>query len=191
MWSLWTYNEREGRNEERQSPRNRGDSLLGVRATTAPFAQAPAAPAVELKVGDKAPNFKLQGSDGKTYSLADFAGKKAVVIAWFPAAFTKGCTVECKSLAMNGDKIRAYDVAYFMASTDPIEKNTDFAKAQEADFPLLSDPDEGSRGAYGVLNASGTASRWTFYIGRDGRDPRDRQSHQGRDVGRRYGREAR
>jgi peroxiredoxin Q/BCP len=70
---------------------------------------------------------------------------------------------------MNGDKIRQYDVAYFMASTDPIEKNTEFAKAQEADFPLLSDPTKEVATAYGVLNARGTASRWTFYIGRDGR----------------------
>ena len=133
------------------------------------FAQGQSAAPVELKVGDKAPNFKLQGSDGKTYSLADFAGKKAVVVAWFPAAFTKGCTVECKSLAMNGDKIRQFNVAYFMASTDPIEKNTDFAKAQEADFPLLSDPTKEVAAAYGVLNERGTARRWTFYIGTDGR----------------------
>ena len=148
-------------------------NLLGMAGlvlgfATLAFAQAPT-PAVELKVGDKAPNFKLQGSDGKTYNLADFAGKKAVVVAWFPAAFTKGCTIECKNLAMNGDKIRQYDVAYFMASTDPIEKNTDFAKAQEADFPLLSDPTKEVATAYGVLNARGTASRWTFYIGKDGR----------------------
>jgi thioredoxin-dependent peroxiredoxin len=146
-------------------------NLLGMAGlvlgfATVAFAQAPAA---ELKVGDKAPNFKLQASDGKTYNLADFAGKKAVVVAWFPAAFTKGCTVECKSLAMNGDKIRQYDVAYFMASVDPIEKNTDFAKAQEADFPLLSDPTKEVATAYGVLNARGTANRWTFYIGKDGR----------------------
>ena len=141
--------------------------VLGCAAVA--FAQGQPAPAVELKVGDKAPNFKLQGSDGKTYSLTDFAGKKAVVIAWFPAAFTKGCTVECKSLAMNGEKIRAYDVAYFMASVDPIEKNTDFAKAQEADFPLLSDPTKEVATAYGVLNAKGMATRWTFYIGRDGK----------------------
>jgi thioredoxin-dependent peroxiredoxin len=133
------------------------------------WAQGQPAPAVELKVGDKAPNFKLQGSDGKTHNLADFAGKKAVVIAWFPAAFTSGCTVECKSLAMNGDKIRQFDVAYFMASVDPIEKNTDFAKAQEADFPLLSDPTKEVAGAYGVLNARGMATRWTFYIGKDGK----------------------
>jgi thioredoxin-dependent peroxiredoxin len=47
-------------------------------------------PGPELKVGDMAPNFKLQGSDGKTYSLADFKGKSAVVLAWFPKAFTGG-----------------------------------------------------------------------------------------------------
>src|SRR6188474_3752349 len=147
-------------------------NLLGAAAlllVSVASAWAQDAPAVELKVGDKAPNFKLQASDGKTYNLADFAGKKAVVIAWFPAAFTKGCTVECKSLAMNGDKIRQFNVAYFMASVDPIEKNTDFAKAQEADFPLLSDPNKEVATAYGVLNARGTANRWTFYIGKTGK----------------------
>ena len=45
--------------------------------------------AQELKVGDKAPNFTLPGSDGKTYTLADLKGK-AVVLAWFPKAFTGG-----------------------------------------------------------------------------------------------------
>ena len=45
--------------------------------------------AQELKVGDKAPDFSLPGSDGKTYSLAALKGK-AVVLAWFPKAFTGG-----------------------------------------------------------------------------------------------------
>ena len=44
----------------------------------------------ELKPGDVAPAFTLEGSDGKTYTLADFKGKKAVVLAWFPKAFTGG-----------------------------------------------------------------------------------------------------
>ena len=44
----------------------------------------------ELKPGDPAPNFTLPGSDGKTYTLADFQGKRAVVLAWFPKAFTGG-----------------------------------------------------------------------------------------------------
>ena len=43
-----------------------------------------------LKVGDVAPAFKLDGSDGKTYELADFKDKQAVVVAWFPKAFTGG-----------------------------------------------------------------------------------------------------
>lgn len=47
------------------------------------------ASAQEPQVGDKAPDFKLQASDGKTYSLADLKGK-AVVLAWFPKAFTGG-----------------------------------------------------------------------------------------------------
>lgn len=45
---------------------------------------------VELKVGDQAPNFSLRGSDGKTHTLAELKGKRAVVVAWFPKAFTGG-----------------------------------------------------------------------------------------------------
>ena len=56
---------------------------LGLASATAGSANAPDA-------GDAAPAFTLPGSDGKTYSLADFQGKQAVVIAWFPKAFTGG-----------------------------------------------------------------------------------------------------
>jgi thioredoxin-dependent peroxiredoxin len=126
-------------------------------------------PAPELKVGDQAPDFSLQASDGKTYKLADFKGKKAVVVAWFPKAFTSGCTIECKSLAQNGDKIRKFNVAYFMASVDPVEQNKGFAEQEKADFPLLSDPSKETAKAYGVLNQNGMARRWTYYIGKDGK----------------------
>ena len=44
----------------------------------------------EVKVGDAAPDFSLQGSDGKTYRLSDFRGKRPVIVAWFPKAFTGG-----------------------------------------------------------------------------------------------------
>lgn len=47
-------------------------------------------PAVELEVGDTAPPFSLPGSDGRAHSLADSSGKRAVVLAWFPKAFTGG-----------------------------------------------------------------------------------------------------
>ena len=126
-------------------------------------------PAPELKVGDQAPDFSLQASDGKTYKLSDYKGKKAVVVAWFPKAFTSGCTVECKSLAANGDKIRKYNVAYFMASVDPVEANKGFAEQEKADFPLLSDPTKATATSYGVLNPNGLAKRWTYYIGKDGK----------------------
>lgn len=126
-------------------------------------------PAPELKVGDQAPDFSLHGSDGKTHKLSDYRGKKAVVIAWFPKAFTSGCTIECKSLAANGDKIRKFNVAYFMASVDPVSDNKGFAEQEKADFPILSDPTKQTATAYGVLNKGGFASRWTFYIGKDGK----------------------
>ena len=122
-----------------------------------------------LEPGDQAPNFSLPASDGKTYELADFRGKQAVVLAWFPKAYTYGCTIECKSLAENGDNIRQFDVTYFMASVDPLIDNEGFAEETGADFPLLSDEEKSVPQAYGVLSPSGVARRHTFYIGKDGR----------------------
>ena len=143
---------------------------VGLLAALSVSLGAQAAPAAAgLKVGDPAPNFKLQASDGKTYQLSDFKGKKAVVVAWFPKAFTQGCTIECKSLAANGAKIREYDVAYFMASVDPLDQNTKFAAENKADFPLLSDPTKETATAYGVMSGAGFAQRWTFYIDNDGK----------------------
>ena len=124
--------------------------------------------AAELQVGDPAPDFELQASDGNTYRLSDFRDQQAVVVAWFPKAYTRGCTIECKSLAENGDLIRQFDVTYFMASVDPLEDNIGFAAEQNADFPLLSDPEKTVAQAYGVLTQGGYADRWTFYIGKDG-----------------------
>jgi thioredoxin-dependent peroxiredoxin len=126
------------------------------------------AAAADLKVGDPAPNFTLAGTDGKTHTLSDYKGKQAVVLAWYPKAYTSGCTIECKSLAENGQLIRAFDVTYFMASVDPLDQNKGFAAQQKADFPLLSDPTKETAKAYGVLNAMGVASRQTFFIGVDG-----------------------
>ena len=145
---------------------------LGSLAVIALVCTGTVAGAADLKVGDPAPDFRLAASDGKTYRLADFKGKKAVVVAWFPRAFTSGCTLECRSLAKNGEKISRYEVAYFMASVDPVEGekgNKAFAESEKADFPLLGDPTKEAAAAYGVLNPErGTAQRWTFYIDKDG-----------------------
>lgn len=126
--------------------------------------------AAELKAGDKAPDFSLVGSDGKTYNLADFAGKQTVVLAWFPKAFTPGCTKECKSFQADGAAMRAFDVAYFTASCDTAELNAKFAESLSADYPILSDPDSKVATAYGVVNEERKVPfRWTFYIGEDGK----------------------
>ena len=122
-----------------------------------------------LEVGDMAPNFQLPGSDGEVHQLAHYRGKQAVVLAWFPKAYTYSCTIECKSIAKNGHLIREYNVAYFMASVDPLSKNEGFAVETGADFPLLSDEDKSVAKAYGVLHLLGFAKRHTVYIGVDGR----------------------
>jgi len=85
--------------------------------------------------------------------------------------------------------LRRLDVRYFAASVDTPERNAKFAASLGADYPILSDPTKVAARAYGVLAASGMASRWTFYIGRDGRildiDKGVRAASHGADVVRR------
>ena len=125
--------------------------------------------ATDLKVGDIAPNFKLQATTGDYYQLSDYKGKQAVVLAWYPMANTRGCTIECKSLTEQGHLIREFDVSYVMASVDPIDDNRDFAEKTGADFPMLSDPTKTAAKAYQVLNMFKVASRVTFYISKEGK----------------------
>ncbi len=122
-----------------------------------------------LAVGNLAPDFELAASDGRTYRLADYRGRQVVVIAWFPKAFTGGCTIECKSLAANRDRLAGQGAKFFGASVDTAETNRRFADAIDAGFPILSDPGRSVARAYGVLGRSGFPSRRTFYIGLDGR----------------------
>ena len=127
------------------------------------------AAASALQVGDQAPDFLLEASDGKSYSLSQFKDKQTVVIAWYPMAYTSGCTIECKSLTENGHLLKRLEVAYFMASVDTLEDNKGFAKETGADFPLLSDPSKKTAKAYDVLAIYGKPKRHTFYIGKDGK----------------------
>lgn len=66
--------------------------------------------------------------------------------------------------------LQAFDVAFFEASVDSVERNREVAEALDLDHPILSDPDRKVAEAFGVL-AGGrrAAARWTFYIGADGR----------------------
>lgn len=133
------------------------------------FFTVTAVQATDLKVGDMAPNFKLQATTGEFYQLSDYLNKQAVVIAWYPMANTRGCTFECKSLVEQGHLIREFDVSYFMASVDPLDDNRDFAEKTGADFPMLSDPTKEVAKAYDVLNFLQVASRVTFYVSKEGK----------------------
>ena len=64
--------------------------ILATAGLCLALATAHAEDKAVVKEGEKAPDFKLNASDGKEYSLKQFAGKQAVVIAWFPKAFTGG-----------------------------------------------------------------------------------------------------
>jgi len=124
--------------------------------------------AKDISVGMQAPNFNLQATNGDYYRLSDYVGKQAVVIAWYPMANTRGCTIECKSLTEKGHLIREFDVSYFMASVDALDENRAFAIETGADFPMLSDPTKEVAKAYDVLNLFRVANRVTFYISKQG-----------------------
>jgi peroxiredoxin Q/BCP len=126
-------------------------------------------PRVQLQPGDVAPDFELRGSDGCLYRLRDFRDDQTVVLAWFPKAFTGGCTRECRSLGESGPRLKAFRARYFGANVDTPETNRRFAESLGIDYAILSDPDGNVARAYGVLGASGFPSRWTFFIGTDGR----------------------
>jgi peroxiredoxin Q/BCP len=150
---------------------SRRATVIGVvlATWTAIFGSAASAPAAEAKVGELAPAFKLAGSDGKDYSLADYRGKSAVVLAWFPKAFTPACTAECRSLRESDQAIRAHHVAHFTISTDDAETNRKFADSLSLNYPILSDPQKHVAKAYGVVHAGrAVPERWTFYIDKEG-----------------------
>jgi thioredoxin-dependent peroxiredoxin len=85
--------------------------------------------------------------------------------------------------------LRRFDVRYFAASVDAPATNAKFAASLGIDYPILSDPTKDAARAYGVLAPSGMASRWTFYIGADGRilevDKAIRSASHGVDVAKR------
>jgi thioredoxin-dependent peroxiredoxin len=82
--------------------------------------------------------------------------------------------------------LRHLNVSYFAASVDSVEINRRFAESLGLVFPILSDPTKEVARAYGVLGSSGFASRWTFYIGADGRildiDTKVSAASHGRDI---------
>ncbi len=109
---------------------------------------ATTAPSVPM-VGAKAPAFKLPASDGKTYSLADFAGR-TLVLYFYPKADTPGCTKEACGFR---DAIASYkklDVPVLGISPDPLEDVKKFSDKYSLVFPLLADADHSVAERYGT-----------------------------------------
>ena len=77
-------------------------------------------------------------------------------------------------------------MAYFTASCDSVEKNTDFAKSLKLDYPILSDPDKTFATDLGCLSPRGNSNRWTYYIGKDGKvlfiDKKVKSGNHGADI---------
>jgi thioredoxin-dependent peroxiredoxin len=129
-----------------------------------------APPKTHLKVGDTAPDFTLPATTGKQVSLGEFRGKKNVILAFFPAAFTGGCTKEMLSYQAGIAKFDAMETQVFGISTDFIASQKKFAEEVKASFPLLSDHMRKVSKDYGVLmEESGLANRSTFVVDTDGK----------------------
>jgi peroxiredoxin len=147
-------------------------SLLFVCSGLAALLVAQAPPKTQLKVGDMAPDFELPSTQGKKVKLSDFRGKKNVVVAFFPAAFTGGCTKEMSGYQANFTKFEGADTEVFGVSTDNTPSLTEFAKKLSvSSFALLSDfATRKTAEAYGVLMPErGIANRATFVVDKQGK----------------------
>ena len=101
-------------------------------------------------VGQAAPEFSLPSSDGKTISLKSLAGKKAVVLYFYPKADTPGCTKEACGFRDAASDYKRLDVAVLGVSPDPIEDVLKFSEKYSLGFPLLADADHSICQKYGV-----------------------------------------
>jgi len=91
-----------------------------------------------LKVGDKAPDFKLSADDGKNYSLKDFAGKK-IILYFYPKDNTSGCTAEACDFRDNIKLFKKKNAVVIGVNKDSIESHKKFKTKFELPFLLLSD----------------------------------------------------
>lgn len=100
-------------------------------------------------VGKKAPAFKLPASDGKVYSLKDFAGKK-LVIYFYPKDLTPGCTQESCDFRDSFTRLKSLKTQIVGVSKDSLASHEKFIATHKLPFLLLSDEDKKMCNAYGV-----------------------------------------
>jgi peroxiredoxin Q/BCP len=121
-----------------------------------------------LGVGAVAPNFEAESSDGVTVRLSDYGGK-ALVLYFFPKAFTPICTLETRRFRDSHAELTALGAEVVGVSADSASVQCDFGRRQRVNFPLLADPDRRIANAYGVLwPLLARARRVTFVLGESG-----------------------
>ena len=103
----------------------------------------------KLSPGDTAPDFTLPDADGTDVSLASLRGKK-VVLYFYPAASTPGCTTQACDFRDNIASLRGAGYEVLGISPDTLAKQKKFAEAEHVPYPLLCDPDRGVLEAYGA-----------------------------------------
>jgi peroxiredoxin Q/BCP len=130
---------------------------------------------VRLQPGDVAPDFTLPAADGSQVSLSSLRGKR-VIVYFYPAAMTPGCTKEAIDFRDALPELAAAGVAVVGISPDKEAKLAKFRDRDELTFPLLSDPDAKvlqAYGAYGEKKLYGKTTvgviRSTFVIDADGK----------------------
>ena len=102
---------------------------------------------MDLKEGDKAPDFALPDGDGTTVSLKDLRGKQ-VVLYFYPRDDTPGCTVEACNFRDATPEFEKRGAKVFGVSADTAKSHVKFADKYGLTFPLLSDPDKDVIRAY-------------------------------------------
>ena len=127
-----------------------------------------------LVAGTAAPAFTLDDQDGTAVSLSDFAGKP-VIVYFYPAASTPGCTTEACDFRDNINSLKSAGYQVLGVSRDEAPALQKFRDEQNLNFPLLSDPDLAVHNAYGAWGEKSLYGktvtgvlRSTFVIGEDG-----------------------
>jgi peroxiredoxin len=124
-----------------------------------------------IAVGDAAPDFTLRDQNNEEVTLSSFRGHKAVLLVFYPLAFTGICTGELTRLRDDLPSFQNDDVQVLTISVDSAYTHKIFAEREGFEFPLLTDfwPHGAVAQAYGAFNdVAGIANRGTFLVDRDG-----------------------
>jgi peroxiredoxin len=121
------------------------------------------------EVGQQAPDFKLKAGDGQFVTLSEYRGKRPVVLAFYPLAFSPVCSHQLPAIERDLDRIRVLGAEVIGISVDSHYANAEFARKLQLSFPLLSDFKREASTAYGMLLDTGYSGRALFVVGRDGK----------------------